>query len=201
MNATVDGTLSIRAHMVQSIKYISQIDGVSGVDAVPAFTISFVAEPIVDTSGVLPINLTKHSFLDSVIGGESSTILSGEFRPLKLMTTTIDANGEVSSFFVRDAVFNGEIISVSDITPDLSLIRSYVAGLTGTSQIKGWISVPDKLRRLIVESSGIVISGDSEGQVVFNTQTQQYEITVRGITIVQLNDLVNATNQTIVVLE
>ena len=191
--SAVDGTL------YRSIDYLSATIAGSGLDATPSFVVGFSA-PVDATSSQLPGNITLAQALNAIVAGSGAVNISGEFLPVSLFSAIVDGSGNISAHFIRTVPIDGSLLATSSVSPTIGVDKGMTANTAGFSSLTSRITVPDHIRKLIVESSGVVIAGDGSN-VVFNEITKSYEVVVKGISIIQFDDLTNPQKQTIVVLE
>lgn len=200
MSGAIVGTGDVPAHLVLDLQLGGAIAGSSDFSATPAFFIGLNPVDVFAHSGVLSGKLTKESLLNALVAAQGDVVIPFDWQPVNIFSATIDASGNVSAFLVRDVPYAGQFVGATDLISTVDLVRALNAGISGDVTVKSWLDVPATIRELIVTSSGVVIGSDQDGAVVFDSFTDTQTVTVRGISIVQLNDLRDNTQQTIVVV-
>lgn len=200
LNATVESTSDAPAFLLKDVALpTSTIDGQFSAQSALGLTVG-IAPTMVGASGRIASPMINRSVWYGAVADALSSVEIGEFFPVNRIEAVINASGSVDAHVVRSVLVNSVLESVSDFSAVLTNTVGMSTSIDGDGVIKARLSVPDVLRQLLVTSSGVVIAGDDNGNVVFTEVVEEQQITIRGLTVVELDDVVNSNKQTIVVL-
>lgn len=201
LGSTVDGTSAIEASLIKSLSFGSTVEGNGDLNATPSFIIGLNASPIAGQTVFGNVDLNKFSLIQAAINGLGDVVTTGEFTPVSLFSASFSARGDVEVVKLsKDVVLDSQIISMSSINSSLNRLLMNGTSVDGLSTVKGWLDVPEALRQLLITSSGVVITNDEFGNIMFDVKENTTSIAIRSVSIVLLNDVYNNRYQTIVVV-
>lgn len=199
INTTIAPTSTVSAFFVRNAVVQTTIPVVSSTTINHKFLLGLFPSTISSTGVVSANQLDRAAGLTSLFNAVSAVIQSGEFRPVKLVSATIDAAGVITCALNNQlATSTATINAVNAINGLLNKDNALTCTLTSDSNGIAWLDVPEPLRHLLITSSGVIITG-LEGVVSFQDVATTHKLTIKGLTVVELNN--GGNTQTIIVVD